>query len=343
MPVPYIIAGPCSAESGRQVVETAKALKSLGIGIFRAGLWKPRTHPGGFEGVGAEGLAWLQSARRETGMKVGTEVGSAVHAEACMAAGLDMVWLGARTTANPFLVQEISEALRGSDIMVLVKNPVSPDLGLWCGAIERLMGCGLKNITAVHRGFTTTEPSVYRNTPLWELGVRLRLQFPDIPFIVDPSHMAGNKAYVGELSQKALDLGADGLMIEAHYAPEAAKSDSMQQLSPSELGELLKNLVWRRSGSEDKNYQLRIEELRSEIDRIDAGLLSLLVERMEVSRKIGRLKAEHRISILQSGRWESVMASLRSAAVKAGLDPGLVESVFGIIHDYSVVEQEKNS
>lgn len=341
-PVPYVIAGPCSAESPRQLLETARALKALGIGVFRAGLWKPRTHPGGFEGVGAEGLAWLQAVRRETGMAVCTEAGSASHAEACLAAGMDMVWIGARTTANPFLVQEIAEAFRGSDIPVMVKNPVSPDLELWAGAIERFFSCGLTKVSAIHRGFTTPYPSPYRNAPLWELGVRLRLQFPDIPFIVDPSHMAGDKSYIKELSQKALDLGADGLMIESHYAPDAAKSDSAQQLSPEQLGQLLEELSWRRADSNDEWYLSRLESLRSEIDHIDSSILSLLAERMEVSREIGRLKAEHNISILQTGRWEAVLSSLRKAASEAGLEPSMVEKIFNVVHDYSVLEQEKD-
>ena len=337
--VPYIIAGPCSAESSRQVLQTARAIAPLGVSLFRAGLWKPRTHPGGFEGVGAEGLPWLLSVRRETGMKVCTEVASASHVEACLAAGLNAVWIGARTTANPFQVQEIARALSGSQVEVLVKNPVSPDLGLWAGAVERLQGCNVSRISAVHRGFTTPSPSPYRNSPLWEIGVRFRLAFPEIPFIVDPSHMAGDTAYVKELAQKGLDLGADALMLEVHYAPEAARSDALQQLSPSQLESLLGELVWRSAGSDDEFYLKQLEDLRTEMDRIDGDILSLLSERMQVSREIGRLKAEHHISILQAGRWEKVLSDLKVSAGKAGLDKDLVEKIFNIIHDYSVLEQ----
>ncbi|MBQ9185620.1 MAG: chorismate mutase [Bacteroidales bacterium] len=337
---PFVVAGPCSAESRQQVLEAASALRDAGVGVFRAGIWKPRTHPGGFEGVGHDGLAWLADAHRQTGMKICTEVGSADHVRACLDAGVDMLWIGARTTANPFQVQEICDALRGSNLPVLVKNPVSPDLDLWIGAVERLMDAGIGKIGVVLRGFTTLDKTPYRNAPVWEMSTRIRTRLKDVPLFVDPSHMAGAVTYIKELSQRALDLGACGLMIEVHPNPEKALSDARQQLSPSQFAALKASLRVRTNTSSDGEYLRSMEELRSSIDDIDSRLLSLLEERMRVSRSIGALKKEHGISILQTGRWESVMEALRKDAESIGLDKKMVEEIFSVIHDYSVKAQE---
>ena len=337
---PFVVAGPCSAESREQVLEAAVALKEAGAGVLRAGLWKPRTHPGGFEGVGAEGLEWLVRAREATGMKICTEAGSAAHVKACLEAGVDMLWIGARTTANPFQVQEICDALGGSDIPVLVKNPVSPDLELWIGAVERLRAAGINKVAAVLRGFTTVEKTPYRNVPVWELSIHLRTTLKDLPLFVDPSHIAGATGYIKELSQRALDLGACGLMVEVHPHPEAALSDASQQLTPQEFMALKQGLKVRSADSADAEFSARMDLLRSDIDDIDSRLLSLLEERMRVSRSIGALKKEYGISILQTGRWEAVMEALRREADAIGLDKAMVERIFSVIHDYSVKVQE---
>lgn len=337
---PFVVAGPCSAESRHQVLEAATALVKAGAGVFRSGLWKPRTHPGGFEGVGEKGLAWLVEARQSTGLKICTEVGSAEHVKACLESGVDMLWIGARTTANPFQVQEICDALKGHDVPVLVKNPVSPDLDLWIGAIERLQEAGISRIGAVLRGFTTLDKTPYRNTPVWEMSTRIRTRMKGLPLFVDPSHIAGSVNYVKELSQRALDLGACGLMIEVHPHPEEALSDAAQQLAPQQFADLLASLKIRSSSSSDDVYNRALEELRSNIDDIDSRLLSLLEERMQVSRRIGNLKKDHNISIVQADRWGAVMENLRSDAEKIGLDKSLVEEIFSIIHEYSVKAQE---
>lgn len=337
---PFLVAGPCSAESRRQVLAAAAALRTGRTGVFRCGLWKPRTHPGGFEGVGLEGLGWLLEARRQTGLKICTEVGTASHAEACLEAGVDMIWIGARTTANPFQVQEICDALRGYDVPVLVKNPVSPDLDLWIGAVERLQNAGISRIGVVLRGFTTLDKTQYRNTPVWEMSTRIRTRLAGMPLFVDPSHMAGDSRFVKELSQKALDLGADGLMVEVHPNPKEALSDAAQQLSPSDFDALVHSLVVRTPSSSDEGYLRSIEELRSEIDDIDSRLLSLLKDRMMASRSIGLLKKRHNISILQTGRWGKVLSSLRNEGASLGLDPSMTERIFSVIHEYSVKAQE---
>lgn len=337
---PFVVAGPCSAESREQVLEAAAALKAAGVGVLRAGLWKPRTHPGGFEGVGAAGLAWLLEARELTGMKICTEAGSAQHVRACLEAGVDLLWIGARTTANPFQVQEICDALQGTDIPVLVKNPVSPDLDLWIGAIERLQAAGIGKIAAVLRGFTTLEKTPFRNAPVWEMSTHLRTRLKDLPLFVDPSHIAGDVKYIKELSQRALDLGACGLMIEVHPKPQEALSDSAQQLTPAQFTRLKSSLKVRSAVSSDESFSSNLEMLRSGIDDIDSRLLSLLEERMRVSRSIGSLKKEYGISILQTGRWEAVMDRLRKEADAIGVDKSMVEKIFSIIHDYSVKVQE---
>lgn len=337
---PFVVAGPCSAESREQLLEAAAGVKAAGAGVLRAGLWKPRTHPGGFEGVGAKGLAWLAEAREATGLRVCTEVGGAQHVQACLKAGIDMLWIGARTTANPFQVQEICDALRGDDVPVLVKNPVSPDLDLWIGAIERLQAAGITRIGAVLRGFTTLDKTPYRNAPVWDMSTRIRTRLKGLPLFVDPSHMAGASEYVKELSQRALDLGACGLLIEVHPHPQEALSDAAQQLDPAQFKDLIGNLNVRSSDTTDGTYARTLEELRARIDGVDSRLLSLLEERMRISRSIGALKKEYGVSILQTGRWEAVMEGLRKEADAIGLDRSMVEEIFSTIHDYSVKVQE---
>lgn len=340
-PRPCVIAGPCSAESEEQVMETARGLKAAGMNVFRAGLWKPRTHPGCFEGVGAEGLEWLRKVKTELGMTVATEVAGGVHVRECLDAGVDLVWIGARTTANPFLVQEIADALKGTEIPVLVKNPVSPDFDLWVGALERLAGAGVRRMGVIHRGFSTSEKIKYRNDPLWRYVIELRSRFPELPFFCDPSHLAGKREYIGEVSQRAMDLGLDGLMVECHCSPESALSDAAQQLTPGALADLLENrLTVREADSADTSYRETIRELRAGIDALDEELIGILARRMEISRRIGESKRENNIAILQAGRWESVLSDVIARGRAEGLDEDFVRTVFSAIHDASVKAQE---
>ena len=338
---PLVIAGPCSAESELQMMMTAKGLASFGIHVFRAGIWKPRTHPGSFEGVGTKGLKWLQKVKQEFGMKVCTEVACEKHVFECIKYGVDMVWIGARTTANPFLVQEIADALQDTDIPVLVKNPVNPDLDLWIGALERLGRAGLRKLGVIHRGFSTTEPLPYRNAPGWQLGVELRTRSPDVPFFVDPSHMGGAREHLLPLSQRAMDLGLEGLMIESHCDPSCALSDAGQQILPEDLKVLLESLTVRRKDTDDKEYNENIEQLRARIDVIDENLLDALRSRMEVSRKIGQFKKSHNIAIVQASRWDSLLAGMIRRGAEYGLSESFVTAVFTAIHEASVDEQNK--
>ena len=340
-PRPMVIAGPCSAESEGQVMETARGLAERGIHVFRAGVWKPRTHPGCFEGVGTPGLKWLKKVKEETGMKVCTEVASEKHVYECLKYGVDMVWMGARTSANPFLMQEIADALQDTDIPVLVKNPVNPDLDLWIGALERLNRAGVRKLGVIHRGFSTTENTPYRNAPGWQIAIELRTRYPDLPFFADPSHMGGDRKYLLELSQRAMDLGLEGLMVESHCNPSVALSDAKQQLTPQDLITLLESLLIREKDSGDKNYREGIDQLRAQIDIIDENLLGVLESRMDVSRKIGTYKRSHNVAILQTGRWEQVLAGMKEKARTRGLSEGFVEAVFGAIHEESVRVQNE--
>lgn len=336
-PRPSVIAGPCSAESEIQIMETARQLKSFGINVFRAGIWKPRTHPGSFEGVGVPGLKWLQRVKRELGMKVATEVASEKHVFECLKYGVDVVWLGARTTANPFLVQEIAEALKDVDIPVLVKNPVNPDLDLWIGALERLNRCGIRKLGVIHRGFSTFEKSRFRNSPEWQVAIELRSLYPEMPFFCDPSHMAGCKDYIAELSQRAMDLGLDGLMVESHCDPTCALSDAKQQLTPEELEHLLlQELVVRDADSDNPEYKENIDQLRAKIDVIDENLLYVLGSRMKLCRQIGEYKKENNIAILQTSRWDSILSNMVEKGREHGLSEEFVKVLFNTIHEESV-------
>ncbi len=336
LPKPMVIAGPCSAETEEQVLKTAAGLKELGIHVYRAGIWKPRTHPGSFEGVGVPGLKWLQKVKSEYGMKVATEVASERHVFECLKYGVDMVWLGARTTANPFLVQEIADALKDTDIPVLVKNPVNPDLDLWIGALERLNRNGITKLGVIHRGFSSSQKIVYRNDPGWNIAIELRTRFPQLPFFADPSHMGGARKFILPLSQRALDLGLDGLMIESHCDPSVALSDASQQLTPSELGDVLSKLVVRNQDTDSATYREGIEQLRAQIDVIDENLLYAFKQRMAVSSKIGHYKKDHNIAILQTARWDQILSSMVENGKRYGLSDRFLTDVFNAIHEESV-------
>ncbi len=341
-PRPSVIAGPCSAETEEQVMETAKGLKNLGINVYRAGIWKPRTHPGSFEGIGAPGLKWMQRAKKEYGLKIATEVASEKHVFECLKYGVDLVWLGARTTANPFLVQEIADALKDTDIPVLVKNPVNPDLDLWIGALERLNRAGIRKLGIIHRGFSTFDKIKYRNDPYWQIAIELRSRHPELPFFVDPSHMAGAKDYIREISQRSLDLGFEGLMIESHCNPSVALSDAKQQLTPLELSDLLYNqIVVRDADSDSKEWKDNIDQLRAKIDIIDENILYALSSRMKISRQIGEYKKSNNIAILQTSRWDAVLAKVVEKGHEYGLSEKFLKDVFNAIHEASVEIQNE--
>ena len=341
LPRPMCIAGPCSAETEEQVMETAKGLSEFGIHVYRAGIWKPRTHPGSFEGVGTPGLKWLRKVKETYGMKVCTEVASEKHVLECIKYGVDIVWIGARTSANPFLMQEIADALEGTDIPVLVKNPVNPDIDLWVGALERLNRAGIKKLGVIHRGFSTSAPILYRNDPGWKLAIEMRTRYPQMAFFADPSHMAGDRKYLQELSQRAMDLGLDGLMVESHCNPACALSDAKQQLTPHELQNLLESLVIRENTSDNEAYKDGIEALRARIDVIDDNLLKLLAERMDVSRRIGRYKKEHNVAIIQAGRWDALLAAMVARAREKGISEEAITAIMNAIHDESVKVQNE--
>ena len=341
-PRPSVLAGPCSAESEEQVMETAKGLKELGINVFRAGIWKPRTHPGCFEGIGVEGLGWLRKVKNEYGLKIATEVASEKHVYECLKHGVDLVWIGARTTANPFLVQEIADALRGSEIPVLVKNPVNPDLELWIGALERLSGAGIRKLGVIHRGFSTFDKIRYRNDPHWDIAIELRSRYPELPFFVDPSHMGGSTEYILEISQRSLDLGFEGLMIESHCNPQLALSDSKQQLTPAQLKELLHNKInVRESDSDSREWKENIDQLRAKIDVIDESILYALGSRLKISRQIGEYKKNNNVAIVQASRWDSLLAKVVERGRENGLSQKFLTDVFNAIHEASVEVQNE--
>lgn len=338
---PIVIAGPCSAESEQQIFETAKALKECGIEVLRAGIWKPRTRPNCFEGVGSEGLRWMQRVQRELGMKTSTEVANVKHVYEALKAGVDMLWIGARTTANPFAMQEIADALKGTDIPVLVKNPVNPDVELWIGALERLNMAGLKKIGIIHRGFSTYGKSKYRNVPQWQLPIEIKHRFPEMLMICDPSHISGKREYIQEVSQQAMDLGFDGLIVESHICPEIALSDAAQQVTPAALSEILSKLVIRDVDSENLEYKENIDELRARIDLIDNDLIEILANRMKISEEIGKYKKQNNITILQPGRWDKILEKVFTKGADKGLDNEFLEKVFKAIHQASIDRQTR--
>ena len=332
---PLVIAGPCSAETEEQVLDTARSLAAEGIRICRAGLWKPRTKPGGFEGVGAAGIAWLQRVKRETGMYTATEVATREHVATALKGGVDLLWIGARTAANPFAMQEIADALRGTDVPVLVKNPVSPDLELWIGAIERIYNAGIRRIGAIHRGFTSIDKSLYRNHPMWAIPIELHRRLPRLPIFCDPSHIGGKRELIAPLSQQAMDLGFDGLIIEAHCSPDCAWSDKAQQVTPEALAYIIRNLVIRDESITTES----LTELRSQIDKLDDQLLELLSRRMRVSRDIGQYKKEHNMPVLQTQRYEELLARRAGQAGQMGMDREFMRTVLQAIHEESIRQQ----
>ncbi|MDR1004654.1 MAG: bifunctional 3-deoxy-7-phosphoheptulonate synthase/chorismate mutase type II [Prevotellaceae bacterium] len=332
---PLVIAGPCSAETEEQVMTTAAALADKGIRIFRAGIWKPRTKPGGFEGIGVEGLAWLKRVKRETGMYVSTEVATAKHVFESLKAGIDMLWIGARTTANPFAMQEIADALQGVDIPVLVKNPVNPDLELWIGAVERIYNAGLHRIAVIHRGFSSSDKNIYRNMPQWHIPIELRRRIPSLPIICDPSHIGGKRELIASLSQQAMDLGFDGLIIESHCNPDCAWSDAAQQITPDVLDYILNLLVIRKETQSTEP----LSQLRKQIDECDNNLMQILGKRMRISREIGLFKKEHDMTVLQTGRYSEILDKRGIQGVEMGMDAEFVKKVFEAIHEESVRQQ----
>lgn len=333
---PMIIAGPCSAETEEQVMATARGLKDQEISYFRAGIWKPRTRPGSFAGVGEEGLAWLKRVKDELGMKVTTEVANAQHVESALKAGVDLLWIGARTTANPFTVQEIADALTGVEVPVMVKNPINPDLDLWVGAIERIMRAGVKDVVTCHRGFNVYGKSKFRNQPLWEIPIEMRRRMPDLPMICDPSHICGTRDLLADISQKALDLGYEGLMIETHPDPDKAWSDAKQQITPNTLLELITNLRFKQHSTTNTEYLSRILHLRDEIDEADIRLLALLADRMEVSRQIGELKEENNLPFYAYDRWSEIIRNVSENAEVLGMSKEFVLKLFSLIHLESI-------
>ena len=338
---PLVVAGPCSAETEEQVLKIAHELKDTDVNYFRAGIWKPRTRPGMFEGVGALGLKWLQKVKEETGMKTATEVANAAHVKLALEHDIDLLWIGARSTVSPFIVQEIADALDGTDKIVLVKNPVNPDLALWLGGVERLYTANIKNLGVIHRGFSTYEKSKYRNNPEWQLAIELQNKFPDLPMICDPSHITGKRDMILEVSQTALDLNFDGLMIETHFDPDNAWSDAAQQVTPKALVQIMKDLRIRKESSEEADYNNQLSLLRAKIDVIDNGLIEALGKRMEISDSIGRLKKTGNVSVLQNTRWNEILGKMILEGQEKGLSEEFVLKMFKAIHQESINHQEK--
>jgi len=338
---PLVIAGPCSAETEEQVLKIAHELKNSDVSIYRAGIWKPRTRPGGFEGVGAIGLKWLQKAKAETGLLMATEVANAAHVKLALEHDIDVLWIGARTTVNPFAVQEIADALAGTDKIVLLKNPVNPDLALWIGGVERLYNAGIKKLGVIHRGFSTYEKTKYRNIPEWQLAIELQNRFPDLPLICDPSHITGKRNMIQEVSQQALDLNYDGLIIETHVDPDNAWSDAAQQVTPTVLKQIFLDLRIRKETDDADDYNSRLSRFRVDIDEYDRKLLEILGKRMKVADKIGALKREKNVAVLQNKRWNEILGKMILDGEEKGLSEEFILKIFKAIHQESISHQEK--
>ncbi|HUH47144.1 MAG TPA: bifunctional 3-deoxy-7-phosphoheptulonate synthase/chorismate mutase type II [Arenibacter sp.] len=338
---PLVIAGPCSAETEEQVMRIANDLKDTDVNYFRAGIWKPRTRPGMFEGVGALGLKWLQKVKKETGMKTATEVANKAHVELALEHDIDLLWIGARSTVSPFIVQEIADALEGTDKIVLIKNPVNPDLALWLGAVERMYTANIKNLGVIHRGFSTYEKSKYRNIPEWQMAIELQTKFPDLPIINDPSHITGNREMIFDVSQTALDLNFDGLMIETHFDPDNAWSDAAQQVTPSKLVQIMRDLKIRKETNEEMEYNNKLSNLRAQIDVIDNQVIDILGKRMKVSDRIGALKKQKNVAVLQSNRWNAILGNMILEGEARGLSEEFVLKMFKAIHQESINHQER--
>jgi len=338
---PLVIAGPCSAETEEQVLNIAHQLKNSDVSIFRAGIWKPRTRPGGFEGVGAIGLKWLQKAKSETGLLMGVEVATAAHVKLALEHDIDVLWIGARTTVNPFAVQEIADALQNTEKIVLVKNPVNPDLALWLGGVERLYNAGIKKLGVIHRGFSTYEKTKYRNIPEWQIAIELQGRFPDLPLICDPSHITGKRAMIQEIAQQALDLNYDGLMIETHNDPDNAWSDAAQQVTPERLKQILEDLRIRQRTTEADSFNTEMIKLRASIDIDDSKLLETLGHRMKIAEQIGALKKANNVAVLQNKRWNEILEKMILEGSQKGLNEEFILRIFKAIHEESISHQVK--
>lgn len=337
---PLLISGPCSAETEEQLLSTARLLAATGkVSVLRAGIWKPRTRPGEFEGIGSIGLQWLKRAKSETGLPIATEVATAKHVEESLKAGVDILWVGARSTVNPFTVQEIANALKGVDIPVLVKNPVNPDLSLWIGALERINNAGITKLAAIHRGFSSFEKSSFRNEPMWELAIQLKTLCPELPIINDPSHICGNRSLLSYVAQKALDLDMQGLMIESHIHPHQAWTDAKQQVTPTVLAEMMNNLQLRQPASENEDFTDALAELRKKIDKIDDQLIQKLGERMLLVEQIGTYKKENHVTILQVNRWDEIIKRGQNFGSALKLDPQFTKKFLELVHGESIRKQ----
>jgi len=331
----FIIAGPCSAETEEQVMTTAKQLAGKGCHIFRAGVWKPRTKPGGFEGHGEPALPWLANVKKETGMLIATEVATPKHVELALKYGVDILWVGARTTANPFAVQELADALKGTDATVLVKNPVNPDLELWIGALLRINGAGIQKLGAIHRGFSSYEKKLYRNEPMWQIPIELKRRLPQLPIVCDPSHISGRRDLIASLCQQAMDLGFDGLIVESHCDPDNAWSDASQQVTPEVLDFIVSRLIFR----DTSEHTDRLKDLRQEIDELDNELIDLLAKRMKICRSIGEYKKESGMTIVQTRRYSEILDKRGAQGSLLGIDTHCIKNIFEHIHEESVRQQ----
>ena len=338
---PLVIAGPCSAETEEQVLKIAHQLKDTDATVLSAGIWKPRTRPGNFEGVGALGLKWLKKAKEETGMLTTTEVANAHHVDLALENDVDILWIGARTTVSPFIVQDIADALKGTDKTVLVKNPVNPDLSLWLGAVERFHTADIKNLGVIHRGFSAYEKTKYRNNPEWQIAIELQNKFPDLPLILDPSHIAGRRDIIFDLCQTALDLNYDGLMVETHHTPDDAWSDAAQQITPATLVQIMKDLKIRKEVSESEEFQNKLSTLRAKIDVADNQLIELLSKRMKISDEIGQVKKAQNVSVLQTKRWNEILGNMVLEGEQHGLSEEFILRLFKAVHQESINHQEK--
>lgn len=339
---PIIISGPCSAETEEQVLETATRLAATGkVDMLRAGIWKPRTKPGMFEGIGTKALAWMANAKKATGLPITVEVATAKHVQDALQFDVDMLWIGARTTVNPFSVQEVCDALRGTDVPVLIKNPINPDLELWSGGIERLQKVGVKDVGMIHRGFSNYGNTEFRNAPMWHLPIEMKRRFPEMPIICDPSHICGNRTGLQSISQKSIDLDFSGLMIESHIDPDNAWSDAKQQITPERLSEMLGELIWRIESSEEKEFITALAKLREQINHIDDELLTLIGQRMKIADKIGEYKRENNITILQTHRWNDILAKAFVKGDLLGLNKEFITKYFDAIHLESIAHQNK--
>jgi chorismate mutase len=339
---PFVIAGPCSAEGEEQVHETVKQIvqNTGNVSLLRAGIWKPRTRPNSFEGVGAIGLPWIKNAGREAGLPVAVEVANPAHVELALKNEIDVLWIGARTTVSPFNVQAIADSLKGVDIPVLIKNPVNPDIELWIGALERIYASGINKLGVIHRGFSSYEKTVYRNPPMWEIPIELRRRYPEIPIIVDPSHMGGNRDMIEVLAQQGMDMGFEGLMIETHINPDKAWSDAKQQITPERLGSILNNLIIRQPKLTNDGFNT-LHDLRARVDRIDGYIIELLCERMGISEEIGEFKKGHHLAIHQAERWSQIVKRALQKGKTGGLTEDFILKLFQQIHNESIIHQSK--